>query len=155
MPSKTYTTIVKGDPDSSSMTALDVPFDPKLVFGKTRAPLIVKVGAHSYRSTISPMGGCWWVPLRRSNREAAGVEAGQRVRVTVTLDEAPRTVDAPPDLKRALKAAGSWDTWKAMSFTHQREYVEALNGAKKPETRERRLQACLAAMAKRAAQRRK
>lgn len=150
MTSKSYSTVIKSDLDGSTMTAIDVPFDPKAVFGKVRAPVVVKVGSHTFRSTVCSMGGCWWVPLRKSNREAAGVSGGQRVKVTLTLDEAPRTVEAPLDLKRALKAAGSWPTWLAMSFTHQREYAEAVNEAKKPETRQRRIDGCVAALLARA-----
>ena len=89
------------------------------------------------------MGGPYFIPLRRSNREAAGVKAGQRVRVTLTLDEAPRTVATPADLRNALRNAGLLRTFEAMSYTHRREYVEAISGAKKPETRNRRIQGCL------------
>jgi hypothetical protein len=146
MVSKSYTTVILSDPDGSSMTAIDVPFDPKPVFGKVRAPVIVKVGKYAYRSTICIMAGKWWVPLRKSNREAAGVEAGQQVRVTLTLDEALRTVAPPADLRRALKAAGMLKVWQAMSFTHQREYAESVAEAKKPETRRRRIEGCVAAL---------
>ena len=41
-----------------------------------------------------------------------------------------------------LKAVtGAIDRWRALSFTHQREHVEAIEGAKKPETRARRIAA--------------
>jgi hypothetical protein len=141
--SKTYTTTILADPDGSSMTAIPVPFDAKEVFGKARAPVVVKVGKHEFRSTVCIMGGERFIPLRKSNREAAGVEGGQKVRITLTLDEAPRTVEAPKDLARALKKAGLIAAWKALSFTHQREHFEAIESAKKPETRERRIQKCI------------
>ena len=145
--SRTYTTRVLADPDGSSMTALNVPFDAKEVFGKARAPVVVKVGAHTFRSTICVMGGERFIPLRRSNREAAGVKAGESVKVTLTADEAPRVVKPPRDLAAAIKAAGLGGSWKALSFTHQREHAEAIEGAKKPETRARRIEACLAMLA--------
>jgi hypothetical protein len=86
------------------------------------------------------MGGERFIPLRGSNREASGV-----VTVTLTLDDKPRVVKPPVDLARALREAGTGavDAWKAMSFTHQREHVEAIEQAKKPETRERRVRACV------------
>ena len=38
---------------------------------------------------------------------------------------------------KALKAAPRrWDRWRELSFTHQREHAEAVEGAKKPETRD-------------------
>ncbi len=46
----------------------------------------------------------------------------------------------PADLVKALKAVpGAWDRWCELSFTHQREHAEAVEGAKKPETRARRI----------------
>ena len=35
--------------------------------------------------------------------------------------------------------AGVWRKWQELSYSHQREYVEAVEGAKRPETRERRI----------------
>lgn len=151
--SKTYSTEVVGDPGGSTMTSLNVPFDPAGVFGRARPPVVVKIGKTEFRSTIFNMKGERFVPLRRSNREAAGVEAGQRVRVTLTLDDKPRVVKAPRDLQAALKAAGLADAWKSLSFTHQREHVEAIEEAKRPETRQRRLAGCLAMVRERASRR--
>lgn len=125
------------------MTGIAVPFDPVEVFGKSRAPVVVRLNGYEYRSTVFTMCGKRWVPLRRSNREAAGVKAGQRVRVTLTLDAAKRTVKTPRDLTAALKAAGAATAWKVLAFTHQREHVEAIEGAKKPETRARRIAKCV------------
>jgi uncharacterized protein YdeI (YjbR/CyaY-like superfamily) len=49
-------------------------------------------------------------------------------------------VKPPADLVRALKAASAWERWQDLSFTHQREHVEAIEDAKKPETRVRRIE---------------
>jgi Bacteriocin-protection, YdeI or OmpD-Associated/Domain of unknown function (DUF1905) len=116
-------------------------FDPKAVFGKVRAPVKVTLNGYTYRSTIAAMGGPPFIPLRRSHREAAGLEGGETVAVRLDLDTDPREVTAPRDLLRALKAApGAVDRWRALSYTHQREHVEAIEGAKKPETRARRIE---------------
>lgn len=142
MPSKTFNAWIFQD-DGTTMTGFEVPFDPKPVFGKVRAPVTVTINKHSYRSTICAMGGKFWLPLRKSNREPAGVKAGDNVQITLTLDQAPRTVTAPNDLLRALKAAKQLEAFQKMSFTHQREHVQAIEEAKKPETRERRIAACV------------
>jgi hypothetical protein len=142
MTAKTYTTTIIRD---GVMCAIPVPFDPKPVFGKVRAPVTVTLNGYTFRSTIAAMGGPMFIPLRRSHREAAGVEGAETLTVTLALDTAPRTVAAPADLARALKAApGAPEAWKALSYTHQREHVEAIEGAKKPETRTRRIAAALA-----------
>ncbi len=59
------------------MCFIPVTFDPKTVFGKTRAPGKVTVNGYTYRSTIAAMGGPPCIPLRKSNREAAGLEGGE------------------------------------------------------------------------------
>lgn len=130
-----------------AMCFVEVPFDPKEVFGKVRAPVEVTLNGYTYRSTIASMGGVVCVPLRKSNREAAGLEGGETLRVTLTLDEAPRVVEPPKDLVNALRAAPpAWERFRELSFTHQREYAEAVESAKRPETRARRIAITVAAL---------
>src|SRR4051794_33271500 len=130
---KTYTTTLDGP-------AIPVPFDPKAAFGKARAPVKVTLNGYTYRSTIAHMGGPPFIPLRKSHREAAGLQVGETVEVRLELDTAPRVVTVPADLKKALRAvAGATERWKALSYTHQREHVEAIDEAKAPETRARRI----------------
>jgi uncharacterized protein YdeI (YjbR/CyaY-like superfamily) len=60
------------------------------------------------------------------------------------LDTDKREVTAPADLVRALKATpGASDRWRALSYSHQREHVDAIEDAKKPETRARRVAAAI------------
>lgn len=71
----------------SGMCAIPVPFDAKEVFGKTRAPVRVTINGYTYRSTIAAMGGPLCIPLRKSHREAAGIEGGE----TSTSDSSSTT----------------------------------------------------------------
>lgn len=128
------------------MCAIPVPFDPKQIFGKVRAPVRVTLNGYSYRSTIAAMGGPLLIPLRRSHREAAGLEGSETLKVTIELDTESREVAPPSDLSRALKAAGVWAQWSALSYTHRREHVEAVTEAKRPETRRRRIDAAVKAL---------
>ena len=122
------------------MCFIRLTFDPKAVFGKVRAPVKVTLNSFSYGSTIAAMGGPPCIPLRKSNREAAGLEGGETISVTLTLDTEKREVTPPTDLVKALKAAPpAWERWRELSFSHQREHVEAIMEAKKPETRMRRI----------------
>jgi len=90
------------------------------------------------------MGVTVCIPLRKSNREAAGLQGNETLRVKLELDEDVRDVTPPKDFVKALKSSPpAWDRWQELSFTHRREHVEAIEGAKKPETRARRLQAAL------------
>jgi hypothetical protein len=136
MASKTFTaTIVSAE----GMCYIPLTFDPKAVFGKTRAPVTVTLNGYTFRSTIAAMGGPPCIPLRKSNREAAGLEGTETLNVRLDLDTEPRVVKPPVDLVKALKAASAWDGWQALSFTHQREHVEAIEDAKRPDTRVRRI----------------
>ena len=129
------------------MCFIPITFDPKDVFGKVRAPVKVTLNGYTYRTTIAAMGGPPCIPLRRSNREAAGLQGGETLDVRLDLDTDARTVKPPADLVKALKAAPpAWQRWGELSFTHQREYAEAIEGAKKPETRTRRIDAAVRAI---------
>jgi hypothetical protein len=135
---KTFTTTIVRD---GSMCFIPVPFDPKPVFGKVRAPVKVTLNGYTYRSTICSMGNGSSIPLRRSNREAAGLEGGEKLNVTLQLDEEQREVKPPAPLVKALKAAPpALDRWHELSYSHQREYAEAIEEARKPETRARRIE---------------
>jgi hypothetical protein len=127
-----------------SMCFIPLDFDPKLVFGRVRAPVKVTLNGYTYRSTIAAMGGPACVPLSKRNREAAGLEGGETLDVRLDLDTEKREVTLPVDLRKALSAvAGGLERWRALSYTHQREHVEAIEDAKKPETRARRIAAAV------------
>lgn len=137
MSSKTFRTTVVRD---GSMCFIPLTFDPKVVFGKVRAPVKVTLNGYTYRSTIAAMGGPACVPLRKSNREAAGLKGGETIDVRLDLDTEIREITPPADLVRALQAiSGASDRWRALSYSHQREHVEAIEEAKSPETRARRI----------------
>ena len=144
MSSKTFEATILRE---GSMCAIPLTFDPKSVFGKVRAPVRVTLNGYTFRSTTAAMGGPPFIPLRKSNREAAGVEGGETIEVRLELDTEKREVKPPADFVKALKAAPpAWERWRELSYTHQREYVEALAGAKKPETRARRLESAVQAI---------
>jgi hypothetical protein len=141
MASKTFkATIVRGD----GTCYIPLTFDPKPVFGKIRAPVTVTLNGYTFRSTIAAMGGPPCIPLRKSNQEAAKLDGIDTLDVRLDLDSVPRVVKAPADLVKALKAASVWDRWQTMSFSHQREHVEAIEDAKKPDTRVRRIERTVA-----------
>lgn len=147
MNSKTVTVTIQQD---GANCYIPVPFDPKAAFGKVRAPVRVTLNGYTYRSTIASMGGLVCIPLRRSHREAAGVEGGQTLDVRIELGTETREIEPPEDLVAALKAVpGAWERWSEMSFTHRREHVEAIEEARKPETRARRIEAAVRAVRER------
>lgn len=122
-----------------------VPFDVEEAFGRARPPVVVTLGKYQFRSTVAVYGGKPLIGIRKSHRDAAGISAGDTIEVTLALDEAPRTVEPPPELAAALaKNARAKAAWHKLSYTHQREHAEAILAAKKPETRARRVAKTLA-----------
>jgi hypothetical protein len=128
---------------NGSICYIPLTFDPKPVFGKLRAPVKVTLNGYTFRSTIAAMGGPPCIPFRRSHREAARLEGNETLNVRLDLDTETRSVKPPADLVKALKAASLWERWRELSYTHQREHAEAIEGAKKPETRVRRIERAL------------
>ena len=126
--------------DSAAGGGIEIPYDVRALFGKARVPVVVTVREHTYRSTVAVYGGEYFVPLNKANAAAAGIAAGEPFAVTVALDDQPRVVTMPAELAAAVDEAGVRERWDRLSYTHQREHVEAVEGAKKPETRRRRIE---------------
>jgi len=109
----------------------------------------------AFRSNLVRMGGRLILGVHKATVEAAGVAPGQRVEVAMEPDAAPRVTDAvPPDLDAALarnrKAA---EGWANLSPSRRRELVSGILGAKKAETRERRVRTAVDELATRPASR--
>lgn len=116
-----------------------IPFDLRESFGGVRVPVRVRVNGYEFRTTTAVMGGTGLIGLNKGVREGAGVVVGDRVEVEVERDEEPRTVEVPEAFASALAKAGLRDRFDGLSYTHRKEYVRWIEGAKREETRERRL----------------
>jgi hypothetical protein len=139
MPSKTFNTVLIMD-DETSGCMIELPFDPKEVFGKVRVPVKVTINGFTYRTTIFSMGGCFMVPFSKINRDGAGIKPSDKIKVLMELDTEQRVVVLPDDLAAVLKKnKNAAAVWEKLSYTHKREYVDAIEKAKRPETRARRL----------------
>ncbi|MEQ1699516.1 MAG: DUF1905 domain-containing protein, partial [Ilumatobacteraceae bacterium] len=103
------------------------------------------LNGHQWRSSVAVMGGQFLVGVSAENRAAAGVAAGDTITVGLELDTAERVVEVPADLAAALAdntAAAA--AWAKLSYSHQRQHVLAIEGAKAAETRARRVAAAIA-----------
>ena len=138
-PGKTFSTYLVDE------GGVEVPFDVEQLFGKKRMPIVVTVNGVTYRTTVAVYAGRYFFPMRREIREQAGIEPNGKVKVTIEPDLAPRVVEAPPDLMKAIrKHAPAHARWKTWSYTHQKELVDWVTSAKRPETRERRVDKAIA-----------
>jgi len=144
----TLDVLLERSDNSGSTTFFEVPGEVLAALGsRKRLPLAVRINGAAYRTTVSVYDGRFYVPVRSEIRTAAGVEPGQRVRVEVSRDDEPRSVELPSDLLTALAAAGLSDAFARFSYSHQKEYVQAILDAKRPETRASRIQKTLEATA--------
>lgn len=108
--------------------------------GAKRFPVAATVNGYTWRTSVARMGGEFLLGLSREVRQAAGVEAGDTVEVEVALDTAPREVEVPEALTRALAGDDAARTaYEGMAFTHRKEYARWIAEAKREETREKRV----------------
>jgi hypothetical protein len=122
---------------------LIVPFDVHKVFGsKARVAVRGTINGYPYRGSVFPMGGGKHIMVvNKELRKGAGVEAGDKVSVVMEIDDEPRVVTAPADFKKALaKNKEAKSNFEKSSYTHQKEFVTWIEGAKKEETRARRIE---------------
>lgn len=129
-------------------TGFQVPADVVAALGSSKRPAVrVTVGGHTYRSTIAPMGGAFYLPLSAENRTAAGVAAGDEIDVDVELDTQPRVLAVPADLATALAAVpAAQQAFDALSYSNRQRHVLSVEGAKTPETRQRRIDKTVASL---------
>jgi hypothetical protein len=118
----------------------------KLASGR-KPKVTVTLKGYTYRSTVFFMGGQFILPPAKEHRNASGVLDGDTLEITLELDTAPREVEVPKDLAAALKKAGLAKGFAALAFAHRKEHVRAIEAAKAPETRLRRLEKAVAMVA--------
>jgi Domain of unknown function (DUF1905)/Bacteriocin-protection, YdeI or OmpD-Associated len=111
--------------------------------GGGRIPVRATFDGVAYRGSIASMGGCMALGILKSIRTQLGKGAGDPVTVTLERDSTERTVEVPADLAAALEEAGLREAFDGLSYSHRREHVNAINDAKKPETRSRRISKAL------------
>ena len=119
--------------------------------GKGRIRVTATFDGVPYRGSIVRMGGVAVLGVQKAIMAEAGVSVGDSLTVVVRNDEAPREVEVPEDLAEALARNDAASVaFDGLSFSHRRDYVEAINEAKRPETRARRVERTIQALIDRA-----
>ncbi len=108
--------------------------------GRGRTPVVATVDGVEYRGSVVPMGSGMVVGVLKQIRTRLGKEPGDTVAVTLVVDDEPRWVDVPDDLRAALAEASLQTRFDALSYSHRREYVRWIEEAKRPATRQRRIE---------------
>ena len=127
--------------EAGVVAAITPPVDVPEMFGtRARVPIRGTINGFPFRSSLMPCGGRHMMPVNKILCQGAGVKPGDTVEVVMERDEAERTVDAPPQLKKELaRNKKARDKWETLSFTHKKEMAISIRDAKQEETRTRRL----------------
>jgi uncharacterized protein YdeI (YjbR/CyaY-like superfamily) len=130
------------------MRGLEVPKEVAESLGEEkRPPVKITINGHTWSSRIAIMRGRYLIGLSNANREGAGVEIGQEIEVEVEYDHEPRVIVEPEDFTKALDAdPAARAVYDRLSPSHKREHLRAIESAKKPDTRQRRIERALASL---------
>lgn len=108
--------------------------------GAKRFPVLASVNGYEWRTSVARMRGEFLVGLNREVREGAGVQAGDSVTLSLALDTAPREVEVPEALARALDADPEAKVaFDRLAYTHRKEFARWVAEAKREETRDGRV----------------
>lgn len=131
--------------EGKTATGIVVPPDVVEALGSGKKPAVnVDINGYQYRSSIAVRGDLYMIPLSAEHRNGAGVNAGDDVDVSLSLDTASREVEVPADLAEHLgKTPAAKVAFEALSYSRKRAIVEPIQQAKTPETRQRRLEKAL------------
>lgn len=136
-----FTAQIMKHPDMDA-AYVEFPFDTFEIFGK-KGHIKVKAvfdGTVEYRGSLVKMGSehhC--LGVRKDIRKMLNKRPGDQLFVQLEEDVEERTVSVAPDILSVLaenpEAKGKFDK---MSHTQRKEFINWIEDAKKPETREKR-----------------
>lgn len=136
-----FTAVLKTD-ERGPMMYIDFPYDVKEMFG-TRGNVKVKITYDGipHRGLLTNMGGsCHFLGINKALRAKIGKAPGEPVFITLQRDTEERIVEIPEDLAAAFAAnPAAQACYDKLSYTHRKEYVQWITGAKRPETRSGRV----------------
>lgn len=141
-----FTSQLVGRGPKGAWVFLTIPFDVQTVFGsKARVAVAGTLNGAPFQCSLLPNGdGTHSMPVNKELMASAQAKAGDAVAVVMSVDTAPRTVIVPADLRSALSAAeGLERAFDKLSYSHRKELVDWIDGAKRPETRARRVEKAL------------
>ncbi|WP_127130104.1 YdeI/OmpD-associated family protein [Georgenia sp. SYP-B2076] len=131
--------MVRADTTGSS-AFVEFPHDVAELFGvRGRVPVLATFDDVAYQGSLVTYGGPHLILVRQDIQAQIGKGPGDTVRVGIRLDTSERVVGLAADVQAALEEGGHLAAFRAMSYSHQREYVTWVEEARRPATRQTRI----------------
>jgi Domain of unknown function (DUF1905)/Bacteriocin-protection, YdeI or OmpD-Associated len=128
-------------------TFLEVPFSVEKAFGtKARVAVAGTINGFAFQNSLMPNGdGTHSMMVSKALQAGAKASAGDLVSVAIDVDQSERLVEIPPELKKALSGSkAATVAFKALSYSHRKEFADWIATAKREETRVSRAEKSIA-----------
>jgi len=123
---------------AGNATGIEVPAEIVTALAAGQRPkVVITINGYTWRSRVASMGGRFIVGISAANRAACGIAEGDRVEAEVQVDTEPRVVAEPSDLADGDPQARA--AFDRLAYGLKRKHVQAINDAKTPQTRQRRI----------------
>ena len=135
---KKFKTRLTAHGPGGAWTFLEVPFSVEQAFGtKSRVAVAGTMNGFAFKNSLMPNGdGTHSMMVSKALQAGAKAAAGDVVSVAIAVDRSERVVTIPPELERALSAnEAAAAAFKALSYSHRKEFAEWVATAKREETR--------------------
>jgi bifunctional DNA-binding transcriptional regulator/antitoxin component of YhaV-PrlF toxin-antitoxin module len=134
---------------SGNATGVEIPAEVMQALGpQARPPVAITINGHTWRSRVAAMRGLRLIGISAAHRAATGIAEGDIIEVDVELDKAPRDVVEPADLTDALNVCPEARTsFDRLPFGLRQKHVNAIEEAKSPDVRERRIRSLVTTLA--------
>ena len=106
-----------------------------------RVAVSLTINGHPFKAFAAPIGdGTHGIVVNKQMQKKAAVAPLQEVDITLAVDMEPRSVAVPAELAARLRDSPRAATFfEELAYTHKKDFVTWITGAKREETRERRL----------------
>jgi hypothetical protein len=130
-------------------TGIEVPPAVLEQLGAGKRPaVVVDVNGYSFECTLGSMGGKAMIAFSAARRKDTRLAGGDPIEVTLRLADGPRALEVPADFATAMRATKGTEAFFAgLAPSLQRYHVDNIEGAKTPETRQRRIDKAVALFA--------
>ena len=132
-------------PEEIDGAYVEVPFDVEAEFGAKRVKVKATFDGCLYRGSIVRMDGAYLLGIPKEIRNKIGKHPGDEIAVTVERDDEERKVELSLEFSARLQSdKQAFDYFSSLSYSHQREYALWVDGAKREETKQARMEKALA-----------